>query len=270
MKKMTFAVWFTALLAVFTFSSCLDSENNGQRQGAEIVKVEGGFGMYEFKSVAGFRLIPTNMSQITMDINTRYAFIAYSFETEQVNQETKKVPITLSGIMPIKPKYTQPTSEGLKDFSNAPVRNISAGGSYDVFPVMFWDATTMFLPINYFIKDYGDNSSLQKEIDSHNFEIFLDLDDEEAYSENLVLRVGHRVADPSLNKERRSKINTNIYEVDLGMAIGMFKNKNKNEKNPSRIIIKYDESYAGEYVENQMTPGRVEINYQSILDETKR
>ena len=268
MKKMTFAVWFTALLAMFTFSSCLDTENGGQRQGAEIVKVVGMLGSYEFESAAGFTLIPTNSNALTMDISTRYAFIAYSYDTEQVNQTTKKVPVTLTGIMPIKPKFTQPTLDGLKDFSNAPIRTISAGGSYDVFPIQFWDTTTMFLPINYFIKDYGDNAAMQKELDSHSFEIFFDLLDEEAYSDNLVFHVGHRVADPSLNKDRRNKINSSIFEIDLSMAIKMF--ENKNNKKPSKIIIKYDESYAGEYVENQLTVGKVEIDYQSILNAAKK
>ena len=265
---MTFAVWFTALLAVFTFSSCLDDENGGQRQGSEIVKVVGMLGNYEFQSAGGFKLIPTNMSALTMDISTTFAFIAYQYDYAQINQTTKRVPITLTGIMPIKSNYTRPSLDGMKEFANAPIRSITTNGGYDAFPVSFWTPTTMFLPISYFIKDYGDNSALQKELDSHSFEIFFDVDDKEAYGDELVLHVRHHVADPSLNKERNVRINTNIYEVDLSMAVSMFEQKKGNK--PNRITIKYEESYNGEYQENQLVQGTAEIDYQSILNAAKK
>ena len=101
MKKMRYAVWFTALLAVFTFSSCLDSDGGGQRQGMDIVRVEGFMGSYSFKSASGYELMPSNASQITMDINTEYAYIQNVYDSENVTPETKKIPVELTGVMPI-------------------------------------------------------------------------------------------------------------------------------------------------------------------------
>lgn len=269
MKKMTFAVWFTALLAVFTFSSCLDSDNGGQRQGSEIVKVTGLMGTYEFESAAGYKLVPSNMSSINMDISTRYAYIAYTYDSEAVTENVKKISVVLNGVMPIHEQYTHPSLEGVEGFSNAPIRNITTGGSYEFFPVSFWDANTMFLPITYFIKDLGDRTELQKEIDSHSFEIYYDLEDEDvdANSETLVLHVAHHVADPSLNKDRSHRYNTSIYEVNLQMAISDFEHKNGNK--PRSIVLKYKESYNGEFTESQMTAGKAEINYEAILNASK-
>lgn len=265
---MTFAVWFTALLAVFTFSSCLDDDNGGQRQGSEIVKVLGGFGAYEFESAAGYRLVPTNMSQITVDVNTNFAFIAYTYDSGLVNENTKKISVQLNGILPINYLDTEATLEGMKEFSNAPIRNINAGGSYEFFPISFWNATKMFLPVTFFVKDFSDPKELQKEINSHYFQIFFDVNSEECNSGDLVFHVGHRVADPSLNKDRSRKYSTNIYEVDLSMAVGMF--EQVYTKKPDRIIFKYEESYAGEYKENEMTQSTVEIDYRAILNATKK
>ena len=264
MKKMRFAVWFAALLTMVTFSSCLDSEDGGQRQGSEIVKVTGMMGMYSFQSAGGYELVPSNMSQITMDINTEFALVVYSYDSGQVTDQTKRIPVELLSILPIERHYINDTLEGMKEYGNAPIRAISAGGSMEFFPISFWNPTTMFLPINYFVKDSANKDEILKEVNSHSFEIFSDVNDTEAMDGQMILHVRHRVVDPSLNKERRYKYNTNIYHVDLSQSVYEF--ESMNGKKPETIIVKYEESTVGDYDPSYMTEGRAEINYRQIIE----
>ena len=264
MKKIRFAVWFTALLAVFTFSSCLDSENGGQRQGTEIVKVAGMMGMYSFHSASGFELIPSNMSQITMNIDTQYALITYSYDSGQVTETTKKVPVEVYSILPIESRYPNPSLDGMKEFANAPVCAISAGNSMSYFPISFWDAENMFLPIYYYIKDVSNKDDMTKELNSHHFELYYDVNDENAMEDELVIYVRHNVADPSLNKDRKGKYNLNIYHVNLMQIVSEFE-REKGTK-PSKLLVKYEENNStGEYDPHYVMEGKAEVDYSYIL-----
>ena len=260
---MTFAVWFTALLAVFTFSSCLDSENGGTRTGAEIVRVSGYMGTYTFESAHGYELIPTNMSALTMDINTQYAYVTYGYDSGLVTEGMKKIQVELYGILPIKQQDVRGSLEGMKEFANAPIQNITAGGSYTYFPISFWNPNTMFLPINYFIKDYADQKDIQKEVSSHDFEICYDLNDEDAYDGSLLLHVRHHVGDPALNKER-FKPNTTIFHVDLSRILNNYKEAKGGL--PDKIVVEYEENSTALYDEHSVYPRKVEVDYQTILD----
>ena len=268
---MTFAVWLTALFAVFTFSSCLDSNDDGQRQGSEIVKVAGMMGTYEFESAGGYKLVPTNMSSITMNIDTKYAFIAYSFNSNDAKEKTR-IPVSLTGVMPIPERYAHNSLDGMKEFANAPIRNITSGGSYEFFPISFWDANTMFLPITYFIRDLGDQKELTAEVASHSFEVYYDLEDKAGDDQTLVLRVAHRVSDDSLNKDRSRRYNTNIYHIDLSYVLAQFKDKNK--RMPGYICVKYQgNNYSGSFVENEIREETVKVDYEALLkifDEQKK
>ena len=262
MKKMTFAVWFTALLAVFTFSSCLDDENGGTRQASEIVKVNGFMGAYTFLSAHGYELIPTNSSALNLDINKEYAYIQFGYNSDDVTENMKKINVELYGVLPIEEKYISESLENMKEFANAPVVNITTGGSYTYFPVSFWDPYTMFLPINYLIKDFGDNKELVKEVSSHDFQVYFDVNDEDAYDETtMILHVRHHVMNPELNKERY-RPNVNIYKVDLNNALHNFESA-KGAK-PEKIVIEYEESSNALYEGIQSS--RAEIDYKAILD----
>ena len=268
MKKMTFAVWFTALLAVFTFSSCLDDETGGTRQASEIVKVNGYMGTYSFKSAHGYELIPTNAGALTMDINREFAFIQYGYNSDDVTQNMKKINVQLYGIMPIDRKVINESVEGMKEFANAPIRNITAGGSYSYFPITFWDPNIMFLPVNYFIKEYSDNKETQKEVASHDFMIYFDVNDPDAYDGSMILRVRHHVMDPALNKERY-RTNLSIYQVNLSSAMATYESV-KGAK-PERIVVEYEEATNGMYEEHNLVSSRAEINYKrDVLDAYKK
>ena len=267
MKKMRFAVWFTALLAVLTFSSCLDSDGGGQRQGMEIVRVEGFMGSYSFKSASGYELIPSNSGQLTMDINTEYAYIQYVYDSENVTPETKKIPVELTGVMPIRSQYINRNIEGMKDDANAPIANISTGGSYTYFPVTFWNPNTMFLPVNYFIKDAADQKELQSEVATHSFTVYFDENDPDGSDDQMILHVRHHVIDPSLN-EKRQRINTNIYHVDLTQI--MYDFERKNGQKPSTIVFEYEQGESGRYGENYVSSSRSELSYSEILGAFKK
>lgn len=269
MKKMTFAVWFTALLAVFTFSSCLDSDDNATRAGSEIVQVTGYMGLYSFQSAGGYEIIPSNQSAINMTIETKYAYVTYSYQTADVVEGMKKLKAEIYSLLPIPDKMLNSNVEAIKTFANAPIRNITYGASYEFFPISFWDVNTMFLPINYFIKDSSDKEALKKEVQSHNFEVFYDLNDPAMESSNdLILYVRHNVMEPELNKDRNFRVNTNIYWMDLRYVMSSY--EQKNGKKPSRLIIQYEQNATGEYDEHQIVPTRVEIDYSAILQSAEK
>ena len=269
MKKMTFAVWFTALMAVFTFSSCLDSgDYNGERFGSEPVKVLGNLGTYEFLSNSGFTLVPTNMSAINIDISTRYAIITYRFNPEQLNQTTKRVPVTLTGIAPVESQHTYPTLEGMKEFANSPVRNITTQQSYTDFAVGFWDAKTMFMPITYFVKNVQTDEAVKEELKKHSFQIHYDMENEENDQYGMVFHVRHKVQDPEKNEERQSIYSTSIYEVNLNKSLSDY--QGKFGKMPDVIKIEFEHNYTGIYNETQVQSKVVEVNYKQYLDKLKK
>lgn len=267
MKKMSFAVWFTALLTVFSLSSCLDSDDNATRQASEIVKVTGYMGFYSFESAAGYEIIPRNQSVLTQDINSRYAYIAYSYNGGDVTTDMKKISVDLIGVLPIKDQYIHDQIEGMDEFANAPIRNITAGAVPEFFPITFWDATTMFLPVNYFIKNSASEEELKNEVNSHSFEIFFDENEAKQDGNEMILHVRHHVGDPALNKDRNSRINTDIFYVDLTYVLEQ--HKAKFDKLPQTITIEYEGNTTGSYEDEdgqkvtQSTKASVE--YDKIL-----
>ena len=268
MKKMTFAVWFTALLAVFTFSSCLNSDDNdGQRFGTEAVKVVGSLGTYEFQTLNGFTLIPTNMSELTMDLSTRFAMIAYTFNPEQVNQTTKRVPVVMKAILPIRSQYTNPSLNAMEKFANAPIRNITTEASYEFFSVAFWDAKTMFLPITFFVRDLPEKE-MEAEYKKHSFMVCYDINNEENDKNTLVFHVRHNVADPDMNKERKYRYTSNVYELDLNMALNEFQTKFGGT--PRTIKLEYEENYTGEYDHDNIKSHISEVDYEKYLQNMKK
>ena len=267
MKKKTFAVWFTALMAVFTFSSCLNDDYNGEIVGSEAVKVSGGLGFYEFKTKAGFTLTPINMEALTMNITSNYAYIIYSYKQEAVNQETKRVPVTMKGISPIYENHAISSMEGIDEHSNAPIRNITTQVSYDSFPVFFWNKTTMFLPITFFVENLSADK-MEAEVKKHTFRIYYDVNDPENNASNLVLHVRHHVVDPDKNNNRTNYY-TSIFEVDLRYALSQFKEK-FNTDVPETISIEYKENYVGSYDETQIQSKTVQVNYSTLVENQKQ
>lgn len=245
MKKMSFAVWFTALLTVFSLSSCLDSDDNATRQASEIVKVSGYMGFYTFESAGGYQIIPRNQSSLVQDISSRYAYIAYSYNGGDVTPEMKKISVDLLGVMPINEQGVSGSTENMEDFANAPIRNITAGAGYEFFPITFWDANTMFLPINYFIRDVSSEEDLKQEASSHSFDIFFDVNESKFKGEDLILHVRHNVRDEALNKERNSRINTDIFHIDLSYVLS--EHKAKYDRLPKHIYVEYENSLNGSY-----------------------
>ena len=261
MKKINFAVLMTALLAVFTLSSCLEGNNNSTNYGYEYTKVNGGLGFYSFQSPAGYEIFPTNQNEIKKIIDTRYAFIQYMYQTDQVSSGMTRLDAQLMGLMPVHSKRPAPSLTEMEEYANAPIRTISTSGA-DGFPVQFlWNANTMFVPVYYFIKKFADESEQAAEFNSHDFSVYYDVNEPNVEKGELVLHVRHSVTKPELNKEREL-MTYSMFHLDLSNAI--YDYEAKEGAKPRALIIEYEMSVNGDYNDRKVSE-KVVIDYSSIL-----
>lgn len=264
MLKMKFAVMLTAVIAMFSFTSCLNSEGSSTGYGYDYVIVKGIPGLYSFENAAGYTINPLNASSITNDIGTTYALINYQYEYENVVETTKKIDATITGILPVNSQYISNDFTNVDDFSNAPIKQVSSSFSYDYLPVCFWDKDNMFLPIYYFVKDMKDDDEQKQELDSHRFELLYDENDENANTGELLLHLRHNVQDADINDERES-LSLNIFHYNLRYILDQYKTKNDG-KTPSKIIIEYEQNSYNSIYESGVESQKVEIDYASIIE----
>lgn len=261
MKKINFAVLLTAIVAVFTLSSCLNGDGNSTNYGYEYTKVSGMMGSYSFLSPGGYEIIPNNQGSIIKPIETRYAFIQYMYETNQVSSGMTKLDAQLMGLMPVYSKRPMPSLDNMKNDANAPIRTISANGA-EAFPVQFlWNANTMFVPVYYFVKKQTDESAQTAELKAHDFEFYYDVNEETADKGELTIHVRHKVINPEINHEREL-LTYSMLHVDLSNPIYDYEAKEGSK--PRTLIIEYEMNVNGEY-NDRKTSEKIVIDYSSIL-----
>ncbi|MCU6770663.1 NigD-like protein [uncultured Bacteroides sp.] len=258
MKKTKFAVLLTAFMAVLGLSSCL-GESDPNVTGFDYVKVTGGLGYYKFETAYGAKLTPNNQSVINLDFDTNYALIYYKYDSSVFAVNADK-DIECLGIEGFKNKYLSPYTDEEELMANAPVIGLTDGYYYST---LFWDKTTMFIPVFYYVKAYNDDETKQQEeLNSHNIEVYYSVNDTEANEGELILRLRHSVGDEELNSERKA-IYHQVFTYNIFYALSEY--KSVKGSSPKKICIEYEQnSNSGLYDENSVTSQKIEIDYSQI------
>lgn len=224
MKKTKFAVLFTAMMAVLGLSSCLGDPDpyNYEPQYVKVISSSNG---YSFKNFS-YTLRPTDQSLISSTFfDTEYAWIYYKYKREdlvagvsEINIELQKPPVA------IKELY----SFSIESEGNSYIDYV--GLSQFAFP--FYDANTMFLDIQYDIKDV-ESDELSTELAKHSLSI--SRVNEDCTSEKVVLKLNHEELESSEGDEDVKKGDygdiryVNLYSLLKGQT-------------PDKLVIRYNKS----------------------------
>ena len=225
MKKTKFAVLFTAMMAVLGLSSCL-GDPDPYNYGTEYVKVVPSLYGYSFKNFSKYTLNPTDQSQISSTFfDTEYAWINYKYKRENLVAGTSEINIELrTSPVAIKELYrSNIDSEG-----NSYIDYV--GVSQYAFP--FYDANTMFLDIQYDIKNV-ESDKLSTELAKHSLNI--SRVEEDCTSEKVVLKLNHEELVSSEGDEDVKKGDYgDIRYVNLYSLL--------NGQTPDKLVIRYNKS----------------------------
>ncbi len=268
MKKTKLAVLFTAFMAMMGLSSCLgDPDPNVTRP--DYVKVMGGIGNYVFETAYGAKLTPTDQSAINLDFDTQYALINYEYDSSKF-AETADKEVELIYIKGFENKYLNSYSDGEQLQANAPVVELKGYDYYyNYYSPLFWNKTTMFLPVFYYVKAYeNDETKQQEELNSHNIEVYYSVNDTEAKDGEFILRLRHTVGDKELNSERKA-IYYQVFAYDISGAL--YEYQSIKGSSPKKIYIEYEQNNSndGLYDEDHITSQKFEIDYSQIEENYK-
>ena len=246
MKKTKLAVLFTAFMAMMGLSSCL-GDPDPYNTLTEIMKVEGFYGYYSFKSAGGYSVSPTNAEALTGSLDAGgYAYVTYKYDTRTVVQGSNKLDAEIQGLMSI----DDLDQEYEKTESNAPMYMVNS-------KVTFYDKTNMFIDLTYYYNKLSDAEEQNAELDKHDFYLYQATaeEDEDVKDNTIVLYLIHTVADPENNEEKRTTAGTETRHFDLSYY---------TTDEPEKIIIKFKQS--GSSSMDNAYDNKVEIPYKSIID----
>lgn len=225
MKKTKFAVLFTAMMAVLGLSSCL-GDPDPYNYGTEYVKVVPSLYGYSFKNFSKYTLNPTDQSQISSTFfDTEYAWINYKYKREDLVAGTSEINIELR---------TSPVA--IKKFDSFSID--SEGNSYidyvglSQYAFPFYDANTMFLDIQYDIKNV-ESDKLSTELAKHSLNI--SRVEEDCTSEKLVLKLNHEELESSEGDE-------DVKKGDYGDIRYVILYDLLKGQTPDKLVIRYNKS----------------------------
>lgn len=125
MKKMKFAVVFAALVSVFGFTSCLDSDDNGGSNSLYTLATvrESMVGTTFIPDCSpNLTLIPKNLdlTQVGISMDAKRVLLNYKIsEGQEITAETKNVYIDVVAGAEFKPSYVSNRPDTLADFSSS-------------------------------------------------------------------------------------------------------------------------------------------------------
>jgi len=162
-KKIKFlAIAFTLILGI-SFTSCLNSDNDTTATRQYFAKVYSSYGYYYFKTADGVTITPTTASianweatnkvQLSSYMN-QFVFIVVTWDTSLVTVPDNSTSITnvdFGGLLPFDGTAEVVENKGASNdsISNAPI--ISLESSASGMKPYFFDATTLILPVNYYM-----------------------------------------------------------------------------------------------------------------------
>lgn len=245
MKKTKLAVLFTAFMAMMGLSSCLGDPDPYNTM-TEIMKVNGGYGLYSFKSAGGYTVSPNNPEALTGVLNLgSYAYVTYRYDRTQT---------IVNNDLEAEIQYLLPINEINRNYdnteSNAPMHTVNSN-------VTFFDKTNLFIDLTYYYNKSSDSEEQSAELNKHSFYLYQATaeEDEDVNENTVVLYLIHTVTDPENNDDRTSA-GTETRHFNLSYYVS---------GEPDKIIIKFKQS-SNSSMEGA-TDNKIEIDYKSIINQ---
>lgn len=250
MKKLNFAVLFAALIAMFSFSSCLDTmEDDGTRTGNYFVKVISLMGETYFQDVQGNKFSP---SAPLTDVKSDMALVNLTYNVNDMQANGGYTTVTVNGIVYIDPVLgvTKPETPTW----NAPIASLEG----DYVKMGFWDANTLIVPV-YFYYDASSEDKLAEELAKHEFEFYV-VDDDTEYAEGtLRVALRHRVNDAG-EKPTRSKMGSAYKYMNLSAPLMQYKQKYGSA--PKQVVVNIEQNQMSDsYAEGSLLKKDYTIEY---------
>lgn len=263
MKKFKLSVWVMALVSMLGFTSCLDGgeSSNIAGGGYDIVRLNNYMGLHTFTTQYGAVLNPLNASQVTTWPTTPFAYIGYTYEEQETTGN--EVDVTLVGLAPVFEGHALPTVPTEAD-ANAGVYSLTSSSSPQ-FVYAFYQLNDMFLYVNFYMRKVDDDDALD-EINTHQFNLYYN-PTEDFDSSSMTLYLRHKVTDMT-EDDKFEQLTACWQHFDLSAALSSY--KSTYNKEPSRIIISYEQSTDGSYEENKVSDRTVEVNYTDAVSTYKQ
>ncbi len=243
MKTSFFKVCLAALLAVFSLSSCLESNDDGTRSNYGFFKPVSLMGYSYYVDASGFKYVPTTTSS-TSTTTPSYAsdlvLLQYSYNVNNLTMESTSVDITLLA----SPYYVR----ALEYVSEAETEDNKALSIYNIEGLGLWGTDYLILPISTRVHKSTTNDTFETEAANHHFELYMD---EEGSSDNqnvLRLKLRYTIDDVTADDEDKLKEYTTYYSdymsCDIRRAVYDYQVLNGGDY-PEKIEVSYQMSQAG-------------------------
>lgn len=257
MKKFKLGVLAMALVSMLGFTSCLDGGNTSTTGGGyEIVKVNNFIGLHTFTTQYGVTLTPLNSSQVETWPTTTFAYIGFTYEQEGVTE--KGIDITLFGMQRILDGRVVPNAPTETD-ANAGISSLSSS-SNSQFVYGFYQLNDLFLYMTFYRREV-DKDDILDELDTHQFSLYYD-PAKDFTSSSMTLYLRHNIT----NKAEDDQFKTLVEDwrhFDLTSALSSY--KATYGKEPTNIIISYEQSTDGSYEDNRVVDRTEELNYENVV-----
>ena len=260
MKKFKLSVLCAAMMTMLGFTSCLDSDNSGTGvgYGAEFVRVENFMGSRTLINQYGGRMRPINASQVTSWPTTEFSYVMYSYDGEAVSDTTSNViDVTLMQLAQVNDGQVQARAPEEGD-ANAPVAGFVSGNT----SAAFFQLNDMFLYLSFFMRAADSNEEAVAELNKHQFSLYYN-PEEDFTASSLKFYLRHKVTD--LEEDDTFNTTAGIF-AHFDMAAAFAQYKQMFDKDPSRIIISYEQNTAnGSYSDNMVSERTYEFNYEDLV-----
>ncbi len=162
-KKIKFlAIAFTLILGI-SFTSCLNSDNDTTATRQYFAKVSSSYGYYYFQTADGVTITPTTASIANWEATNKvqlssyvgqFVFVVVTWDTSLVTVPDNSTSITgvdFGGLLPFDGTAEIVDNKGASNDSISNAAIISLESSSSGMKPYFFDATTLILPVDYYM-----------------------------------------------------------------------------------------------------------------------
>lgn len=242
MKTSFFKVCLAALLAVFSLSSCLESNDDGTRSTYGFFKPVSMMGYSYYVDASGFKFVPTTSSATSSTPSYEYdlALVQFSYNVNDLVQGATSVDITL---------LTEPSYLRTMDYLEEVGEESSYLSVYDIQSLGIWDKDYLIIPVSMRVHKSTSTTTLNTELNSHHWGLYLDKEGSADGKNVMRLQLKYSINDVTAEDEDKLKEYTLGYSDYMTFAI-------------REVIDDYQTLNGGEY------PEKIEVSYQQSMSGT--